>query len=317
MSTAPTPATAGEGSNPATGGAEAVIAAAASVAAAAAASPAPPVEQKETVVVVEPTAPAAATARSTTVTRSAALCMGINYTGTTSQLQGCVNDAENLAELLQAVGAVPKGGVKLLREPKGAAIVQEIKTLSKRSWDENLEYVLISYSGHGTQVQCYLKDEADGQDEAICPADYDKEGVITDDTLRSLLAAFNPKTIVCFICDACHSGSMLDLKMTYTSKYCTLESSYAPIPARVVMLSGCLDIQTSADSYDTLLKEFTGAMTSSLLAVLSRDERARTDVFRLVAEMRKDLRVKGFAQKPLLSSSFVIPPPFAFIPHRR
>ncbi|KAG5187411.1 peptidase C14 [Tribonema minus] len=246
--------------------------------------------------------------------KSKALCIGINYGKTANALQGCVNDAKNLQKLLVDSGAVAAEDITVLCEPTGEDICNAISKLAELSKSQDLDYIFISYSGHGTQIKDTTGDETDGKDEAICPADFGTRGVITDDLLKSLLQQFNNDTTVCFLADACHSGSMLDLNRTYTSRLCTL-SGEATLPGKIAYISGCRDTQTSADAFDQDSRQFTGAMTSALIKAHKVDEETHHDVFALVADMKKLLRAGGYSQIPVLSSSFDIPRQFAFIPH--
>jgi metacaspase-1 len=243
---------------------------------------------------------------------SRALCIGLNYSGTSSALQGCINDALNLKKLLASSGAVKAEDITVMCEPKGQEICDAIKSLASSSVSQQLDYVFISYSGHGSQIRDRNGDEIDGKDECLCPSDFSTRGVVTDDMLKDMLRGFRPQTTVCFLCDACHSGSMLDLNRTYTSTICTLTRDTS-IPSRVVYISGCMDPQTSADAFDRSRSMYTGAMTSAFLDVLNADPSTRKDVFKLVSEMRKLLRARGFSQFPLLSSSFDLPRSFSFV----
>jgi hypothetical protein len=236
---------------------------------------------------------------------SAALAIGLNYTGTESQLNGCINDANAMAQHYTSHGLVAPADVRVLVEPTGFMIVEALRALARRSHVDSLERVYISYSGHGSQVRDDNGDEADGRDECICPKDYATKGMITDDQIKALLSEFNPATLVCFLCDACHSASMADLPVVYTSSIGIATPNCSPVPARVILISGCLDAQTSADAFDAETRSFSGAMTNALLGVLTRCPGA--DVFKVVVEMRKLLRQRGFTQKPLLSASFNIP----------
>ncbi len=56
----------------------------------------------------------------------------------------------------------------------------------------------------------------DGMDETICPQDYQRAGMITDDELFGLIVAPLPAGCrLTAIFDCCHSGSGLDLPFMY------------------------------------------------------------------------------------------------------
>ncbi len=92
--------------------------------------------------------------------------------------------------------------------------------------DPACEFVWIHYSGHGDQVQDRSGDERDGMDEVIVPVDFklgrgDTTGV-TDDELQAIVSGFvRATTRVNIVTDACHSGTMGDLKVRWhTSHLC-------------------------------------------------------------------------------------------------
>jgi metacaspase-1 len=74
------------------------------------------------------------------------------------------------------------------------------------------------YSGHGTQIPDDDGDEADGMDEALCPVDYQTEGMIRDDDIyRELVATLPAGCRLTVLMDCCHSGTILDLPYSFTA----------------------------------------------------------------------------------------------------
>lgn len=68
------------------------------------------------------------------------------------------------------------------------------------------------FSGHGCSIPDDNGDEEDGMDEAMCPVDYKKAGLIRDDDIFKILVAPLPRgSLLTCVMDCCHSGSMLDL----------------------------------------------------------------------------------------------------------
>lgn len=84
-----------------------------------------------------------------------------------------------------------------------------------------------SFSGHGSQVADTSGDEADGMDETICPADYTTAGQIVDDDIYAMLVKpLPPGARMHAIMDCCHSGTGMDLPLTFdgtriTGVYCS------------------------------------------------------------------------------------------------
>jgi hypothetical protein len=166
--------------------------------------------------------------------------------------------------------------------------------------------LFMHYSGHGTNI---AGDESDGKDECICPVDFQTNGLIVDNDLRSRLVDKLPAGCNLFsIFDSCHSGTILDLKYNYlfsstptqTSYNMTLEKNSKVTKADVILLSGCLDNQTSADAY--LDAQPQGAMTYSFLkayALLKKNNKEIT-----CKQLMKTLNtcISKFTQKPKVST---------------
>ena len=78
---------------------------------------------------------------------------------------------------------------------------------------QSRDSLVFYFSGHGLQQPEFHKgDEIDGLDEALCPADFMTEGMITDNKLNSTIVWPLKKGVTLHaILDACHSGTALDL----------------------------------------------------------------------------------------------------------
>jgi hypothetical protein len=235
--------------------------------------------------------------------KKVALLMGLNYTGTSAELKGCVNDAKNLRDFLTSKGIVDEVSLKM--DPTAKEIFMSLHALALRSYVDELEFVFLSYSGHGGQKPDTSGDEVDGFDECLYPSDYATGGALLDDDLHDLLEAFNPATKVFFLVDACHSGTVLDLKYRYLSRnIVSTENKTDRSENNVFMISGCSDVQSSADSWDAKRKEMTGAMTTSFLDSFAENYSECTkDMFYLLSKMRINLMRKRYSQVPQLSSS--------------
>lgn len=155
-------------------------------------------------------------------TNKAALIIGINYNGTNSQLNGCVNDAERLNRLLVSDLNYPADSITLLTDkenstqlPTRSNIVEQVTKLATRAKDESINEIWISFSGHGTYTNDRNKDEKDGKDELLVPSDYTSAGFISDDEWNILLSKFPSSCSIFNILDCCHSGTLADLKYYY------------------------------------------------------------------------------------------------------
>lgn len=241
--------------------------------------------------------------------RTRALLFGINYVGTDGELNGCINDAENLAEYLVASKFVTQTNVTIVREAKRDEMIRALVALAATTYRETVDTVFISYSGHGTQVADRSRDEADGMDECLCPSDHSTAGLLEDDYLNDILETVNHKTRVVVMMDCCHSGSCMDLPMRFVTRTTCVRDAAAASRChpKMIMLSGCQDDQTSADAFDAGRAEFTGAMTSAFLDAVKAKPTIVRDAFGLLFTMRSVLKVRGMTQVPQLSTSIAIP----------
>lgn len=133
-----------------------------------------------------------------------AVCMASNYEGTSSQLAGCLNDANDWAAELERRGYEV---VTLLgREASKVGILGTLeRAVAATKYRDQL---VVTYSGHGTWVPDRDGDEADGRDEAICPDDYPRAGMVTDDDLYGVFSVAEHGERIVMVSDSCHSGSL-------------------------------------------------------------------------------------------------------------
>ena len=246
-----------------------------------------------------------------TVRSRVGLLIGINYLATPeARLNGCINDVLDVSAYLKTHGFTD---VEVLTDQNGPAttsrssIVNKLMALSSRTWKEDIQVVWIHYSGHGASVRDTNRDELDGKDECVVPADYMTDGLLSDDAIRNILTGFNPRTLVVCVMDACHSATIGDMRFLWNilppfPPRATTQN-VLPCAANVIMLSGCRDNQTSADAYNAAVRKYQGAMTAALLDLLKARPALRSDVFALVPELQSLLRRRGFSQVPQLASS--------------
>lgn len=237
-----------------------------------------------------------------------ALCVGINYMGSPYQLSGCIADANNIKEkLLEKYGFIDADILEITDEsqlkPTKTTILNEFKNLLVNAKPNDL--LLFTFSGHGSQTTDLNGDEKDHLDEMIVSIDLQS---ILDDNLNSMiktyLTASNVSLIVIF--DSCHSGTMLDLKYQYfdtlNNNLTTINPNYTETACNVVMLSGCLDSQTSADAY--INNKSQGAMTWAFLNSLNFNPTISWKD--LILNMRSLLQSSQYPQIPQLSSGKIL-----------
>ena len=157
-----------------------------------------------------------------------ALLIGITYKNTSYELTGCDQDALRVKDYLKSVGLVDDQIILMTENESDAELhpsKENIVNQLNKLVDQNNENRLIFfyYSGHGSFLRDASGDEIDGRDELLCPSDFDKNGCISDDYLKENVIDKLPKSSIFFaLIDACHSGTILDLKYTYNKIWTVL-----------------------------------------------------------------------------------------------
>lgn len=149
------------------------------------------------------------------------------------------------------------------------------------------DYVILSYSGHGTYITDWNGDEKDGQDEAICPIDFQKSGFISDDWIKNqFLSKLNKNVKVRILMDCCHSGTIMDLKYKYDIRYPNIDSTNFPaLECDVQCLSGCGDDQSSFDVYTAF--KFQGAFTNCFIKSFDKNINTKRLCYNINNELEK------------------------------
>ncbi|ANE53034.1 caspase family protein [Flavisolibacter tropicus] len=125
-------------------------------------------------------------------------------------LDGCVNDASSMKDLVTAKYAFPAANIVTLYNDKANRenIINQLKKLISES--KKGDVVFIYYAGHGSQMYNSLSKEADKKDETIVPSDAYKGAADIRD--KELAAYFNQLVdkgvVLTVIFDSCHSGSV-------------------------------------------------------------------------------------------------------------
>ena len=233
-----------------------------------------------------------------------ALLIGINYTGTSNELFGCINDVNSIKERITTHGFTSINTITDLttKKPTRDNILLEFKNLLINSQAGDLLFFL--YSGHGSYALDKNGDEKDGYDELIVSSDL--KGV-TDDELKNIIQQNLKQDVTLFaMFDSCFSGSVLDLRYQYLDSLnydnYTENDKEAVTIGNVFMISGCTDEQTSADA--VFNNKANGALTWSLLESLK--QKPNESWRELIKNMRDILKTSSFEQIPQFSSgSFV------------
>jgi hypothetical protein len=232
-----------------------------------------------------------------------ALLIGINYQGSDNQLQGCINDINNIREYLINTRGYSSENITIMSDntiikPTRQGILLAIDTLIEQSRENNEEdckEIFFHYSGHGTSIPDTDNNEIDGRDECLVSCD---NSIIVDDELYTRLVSQvgNIKTI-CII-DACHSGSALDLPFRYNfmkHKWELVSNVHAN--TNVLLISGCKDSEFSSDAY--INGTYQGALTNGFLHAVKNC--SSDNLFEFVSYIRRYLKRNKYTQTPQLT----------------
>lgn len=252
------------------------------------------------------------TTTTTTLPNKKALLIGINYNNTPNQLYGCINDANNIKNMLQTI--FNYNTFTLLTDdtiikPTKQNIINELTTLLVNS--NSGDHIFLLYSGHGTCTIDLNNEELDGQDEMIVPLDaVNINTCILDDELKQIIQTNLKKDVTLFaLFDSCFSGTVLDLPYNYLDQTnsITINQKESNTMGQVIMISGCTDNQTSADAYLNYAgkKISSGAMTYSFLNTINSIGK-NISLKTLIENMRKTLITNGYTQTPQLSSGIQV-----------
>lgn len=127
-----------------------------------------------------------------------ALCIGINYRNTSAALGGCEADARDMADIVNRCGYSVDVAYQMPADYLFRKLAQYEQTQTHK------DKLLVSFSGHGTQVP---GDEPDQYDEGIvCWNGRDSFEVVRDDDFNSALARIPGSVFV--VLDTCYSGGM-------------------------------------------------------------------------------------------------------------
>lgn len=257
-----------------------------------------------------------------------ALLIGVNdytYGPAEWDLRGCENDVTMARKLLIDKFGFPAENVKVLLNGEATAqnILESIQDwLVAPGMPDDVAY--FHFSGHGSQAYDEDRDEDDGRDELICPADM-QEGrfstVITDDQLKVALRKIPARSLT-IVLDACHSGTgTRDLSLS-RPRFVVFDPSLArtrgiAIPAAApaedklagsgglegqrkgqVTISGCKPDQTSADAW---IREgfYAGALTYHLVESMKKAPPGAT-YRELMERVARDIQGANYIQIPQL-----------------
>jgi len=231
-----------------------------------------------------------------------AVCVGINdYPGISNDLKGCVNDANDWANLLEFSGFQID---KILDEQATKQnILNALDDLVTNATSG--DQIVFTYSGHGTSVADTSGDEIDGYDEAL----YVYDGILLDDELRTIIKKLNPDVHMAVISDSCFSGTVTRVLNTDAVKPRYIKTDDIPATAKLkkrllseedmieILISGCTDSEYSYDAY--MNGRWNGAMTAFALSVIKKGQSYNE----FYESLREYLPSSEYPQTPQLEGS--------------
>lgn len=240
-----------------------------------------------------------------------AVLVGINKYKSISRLRGCLNDVENIGDLLRREYKFKDEDIVILTEEDATKHLIESALHVLVDNAENGDFLFFHFSGHGSQVQDTSGDEIDYADELICPWDFDWDSktYITDDVLNKIFKKLPEGALLEIVLDCCHSGTgvreigssahilprAITPRVLISKPVKRMRESVGGV-SNYVLWAGCQDNQTSADAY--IKGDFNGAFTYYFCNNVRKNVRKkRQDVLR---DVRIGLFSDGYFQVPQL-----------------
>ncbi|CAD0084081.1 unnamed protein product [Aureobasidium vineae] len=154
--------------------------------------------------------------------RRKSLLIGINYTGSDNELNGCHQDVDNVAKFIKYRGYqdTPQDRVVLRDDLAEEYAPTGHNLLAAMDWLVSEEHTtcFFHYSGHGGQIDDPNGKRPSGLLDTIVPVDFEDNGQIDSDMLhKHLVTKLPPSSTLFLILDCCHSGSTLELPFVYRS----------------------------------------------------------------------------------------------------
>lgn len=243
-------------------------------------------------------------------TKKASLLIGINYKNSNTKLKGCKNDIILTKNILINQCGFLEENVKILLEddenevienPTYVNIMEGIDWLVEKSFD-GFGSLWFQYSGHGLFIKDKSGDEMDGYDECILTSDFYR--IPDDELFNQLVKQIDKDSKLFCLFDCCHSGTILDLEITYTPnpgamlKRITNKNKCAN---NIICLVGGTDKQ-KVKEMEFEPQEWYGALTKTFLELFQKyDFSPQLDV--LLNEINNNFKLNRFNQTPQITSS--------------
>jgi len=124
----------------------------------------------------------------------------IHYVGWNGELAACEKDARDMETIARSQGFATQS--LLTKAATSTALLDAIEKGAKELVED--DFFLLTYSGHGGQINDVNNDEPDGLDETWVL--YDRE--LVNDELYAMWSHFRPGVRIFVLSDSCHSGTL-------------------------------------------------------------------------------------------------------------
>ena len=243
-----------------------------------------------------------------------AILIGINYKNTNYQLNGCINDIQEMKDILMkqygfSVNCILTLTDESIIRPTRDNIIKSFKRIQDIARIRNhiIQELWFVYSGHGTWSVDLNGDEVDRRDERIVSMDLK---TISDDELNGLFKTFPQDMKVVSIFDSCYSGTVMDCRLSYnfdTNHFDTTNSQLVGFP-KWVSLSACKD---NEESEEGVIQEgggagrFNGYFIRSLIDTL-KENNYKINYNELMKKIQEKIVTRGGKQRAQLSANVEI-----------
>ena len=263
-----------------------------------------------------------------------ALLVGINNYPAPNQLNGCVNDVNDMAHFLVKGCGFKSNEIRLLVDKRATAH----NILTRLGWLLNGlkkgDRIVFHYSGHGAQVATRNpQGEADRLDEVICPVDFnfdDNKTMIRDKDFVRLFENIPEGVEFVWISDSCFSGGLTKDFLELPKNVQDVHRKTFELPADILwrnktakdnnkkpltmkgaarelgvaLISGCMEEQESADA--SIDGRYNGALTYFLLKTLQSNNGLKMHLTEVIKDVVNEIKQNKFEQTPELLGSKVI-----------
>lgn len=213
-----------------------------------------------------------------------ALLCGVSYKNKKKfKLRGATQDIMSMLKLLNQQFGFPTNAILILADNMSYELPTKTNIMRAFGWLvkdlQSGDSLVFYFSGHGVRQLDHGSDETDGFDEAICPLDFETEGVIIDNDInKKIVRPLTPDVTLHAIIDACHSGTILDLPQVYDKNGGSWKENYPASGAykgtsggKAICFSACEDYQQASDT-SAFSREMAGAMTFTFIKAVRENQ---------------------------------------------